>query len=65
MIKVNGNTIENIVGKTISEYLAQSNYDTKYVAVELNGDILPKALYTSTALKAGDIVEIVSFVGGG
>ncbi len=65
MIKVNGNPIEDIAGKTIAEYLAQNNYDTKYVAVELNGDILPKALYTGTALKDGDTVEVVSFVGGG
>ena len=65
MIKVNGEVAENIVGKNITEYLTESGYDLKRVAVELNGDILPKAQYEDTLLQDGDSVEIVSFVGGG
>lgn len=65
MVKINGKCIENIDGKTVAEYLAESGYDTKRVAVELNGDILPKAQYDSTILHDGDSVEVVSFVGGG
>ncbi len=65
MIKVNGEIAENIAGKNITEYLTESSYDLKRVAVELNGDILPKAQYESTLLQDGDNVEIVSFVGGG
>lgn len=65
MVKVNGEIAENIAGKNITEYLTESGYDIKRVAVELNGDILPKAQYESTLLQDGDSVEIVSFVGGG
>ena len=65
MVKVNGEVAENIAGKNITEYLTESGYDIKRVAVELNGDILPKAQYESTLLQDGDSVEIVSFVGGG
>lgn len=65
MVKVNGEVAENIAGKNITEYLTESGYDIKRVAVELNGDILPKAQYESTLLQDGDNVEIVSFVGGG
>jgi len=65
MIKVNGEVAENIAGKNVAEYLTESGYDLKRVAVELNGDILPKAQYGSTLLQDGDNVEIVSFVGGG
>ena len=65
MIKVNGEIAENIAGKNVAEYLTESGYDLKRVAVELNGDILPKAQYGSTLLQDGDNVEIVSFVGGG
>lgn len=65
MIKVNGEVTENIAGKNFTEYLTESGYDLKRVAVELNGDILPKAQYESTLLQDGDNVEIVSFVGGG
>ena len=35
------------------------------VAVEKNGEIVPKAEYSDTVLKNGDSIEIVSFVGGG
>jgi sulfur carrier protein len=35
------------------------------VAVERNGEIVPRAEHASTALVAGDIVEVVHFVGGG
>ena len=65
MIKINGEEIENINGITVAEYLSSSGYDAKRVAVELNGDILPKAQYDSTVLKNGDSVEVVSLVGGG
>ena len=65
MVKINGEEIENINGITVAEYLSSSGYDTKRVAVELNGDILPKAQYDSTILQDGDSVEVVSFVGGG
>lgn len=64
MVKING--VELIVaGRTVAEYLAESGYDAKRVAVELNGDILPKAQYDITVLHDGDSVEVVSFVGGG
>ncbi len=64
MVKINGEE-KNAVGKTVVEYLTERGYDIKRVAVELNGDILPKAQYDSTVLHDGDSVEIVSFVGGG
>ena len=35
------------------------------VAVELNGNLVRRADQETTALKPGDRVEIVSFVGGG
>ena len=35
------------------------------VAVERNGEIVPRAGHTDTALLEGDVIEIVHFVGGG
>ena len=64
MVKINGKDL-NIAGKSIAEYLATTNYDTKRIAVERNGDIVFKAQYEETVLCDGDNVEIVSFVGGG
>ena len=64
MVKVNGTELD-IAGKTLTEYLATTNYDMKRIAVERNGDIVPKAQYGETVLQAGDSLEVVSFVGGG
>ena len=64
MVKINGEEL-NIDGKTVSEYLAEKNYDVKRVAVERNGDIVPKSQYDKTILQDGDSIEVVSFVGGG
>ncbi|MGN0172756.1 MAG: sulfur carrier protein ThiS, partial [Acutalibacteraceae bacterium] len=48
-----------------TEYLSLTDYDAKRIAVERNGNIVPKAQYSETVLLDGDSVEIVSFVGGG
>lgn len=64
MVKINGESLD-IQGKTVAEYLASTNYDMKRIAVERNGEIVPKARYGETVLMDGDSVEIVSFVGGG
>ena len=64
MVKVNGTELD-IAGKTVTEYLATTNYDPKRIAVERNGDIVFKSQYDVTVLHDGDCLEIVSFVGGG
>ena len=35
------------------------------IAVELNGEIVPRSTWTQTAISEGDRLEIVHFVGGG
>lgn len=64
MVKVNGEEMD-IAGKTFSEYLDTTDYDLKRIVLERNGDIVPKAQYAETILQDGDVLEIVSFVGGG
>ena len=64
MVKINGEHLD-IAGKTLQAYLETTNYDPKRIAVERNGDIVPKAAYAQTILMDDDQIEIVSFVGGG
>ena len=64
MVRVNGAALD-IAGKTLTEYLAMTDYDVKRIATELNGEIVPKSTYADIVLKDGDSIEIVSFVGGG
>lgn len=64
MVKINGTELD-VAGKTIAEYLAAASYSPGRVAVERNGEIVPKAEYDRTVLADGDSLEVVSFVGGG
>lgn len=64
MVCINGKDTD-AAGKSISEYLAGTQYDMKRIAVEKNGEIIPKAEYSATVINDGDNIEIVSFVGGG
>lgn len=50
---------------TLDRYLKQEGYDSKRVAVERNGEIVPKAVFQDTELSDADTLEIVHFVGGG
>lgn len=64
MVKINGEQLD-IAGKTLAEYLAATNYNPTRIAVERNGEIVPKAAYEEVLLADGDTLEVVSFVGGG
>ena len=64
MVKINGSWLE-LAGKTLAEYLASTDYDPRRIAIERNGDIVFKSKYEETVLCDGDVLEIVSFVGGG
>lgn len=50
---------------TLAAYLATKQFDCRMVAVERNGENVPKADYEKVALQEEDILEIVRFVGGG
>lgn len=64
-MRVNGKEIELKRGITLAELLAEHNYRAELVAVERNGQIVPRAEFGAAVLKDSDEVEIVSFVGGG
>lgn len=36
-----------------------------YLAVEINGTVIPHESHHSTTVSAGDIIEVVTLVGGG
>ena len=49
----------------LTDFLNEHQFSIEKIAVELNGEILPKASYDKTMLKDGDHLEVVQFVGGG
>lgn len=64
MVRINGEEI-NAAGKTLASYLEENGYKRERIAVECNEEIVPKSEYDNTILKDGDVLEVVSFVGGG
>jgi sulfur carrier protein len=64
-MKVNGTYTELTVKQSLLDFLVSQNHDISRIAVELNGEIVPKATYSQVSLDNGDTLEIVRFVGGG
>jgi sulfur carrier protein len=50
---------------TVAELLAAHGHAGKRVAVERNGEIVPRSRHDSTVLQPDDRIEIVVAVGGG
>lgn len=48
-----------------SDLLKQRGLEAKFVALELNGEVISRDKFESLVLKENDKVEIVNFVGGG
>ena len=63
-LRVNGEG-RSFDGCTLHELIASMGLDPSRVAVELNGDIVPRAGFGDVRLNDGDSLEIVHFVGGG
>ncbi len=62
---INGKEREMQQQVSLAELLGQEGFLEERVAVELNGEIIPKAAYGSTLVGGADRLEVVSFVGGG
>ncbi len=64
-MKINGEQKEYPAGLSISEMLIREGFVKERVAVELNAEIVAKESYDAAILKDEDVVEVVSFMGGG
>ncbi len=65
MVTVNGKDKPFDKEMTAEQFLLQEGYRVGRIALEVNGTIIPKAAYGQTVIRSGDVVEVVSFVGGG
>ncbi|HEY3567018.1 MAG TPA: sulfur carrier protein ThiS [Thermoanaerobaculia bacterium] len=52
-------------GSTVADLVASLRRDPRTVAVERNGELVPRARFGETSLGAGDRLEVVHFVQGG
>ena len=63
-IVLNGE-VRSTEAKTVLELVTELGYVDKRIAIELNGEIVPKSQHETTALHTDDQLEIVVAVGGG
>ena len=64
-ITVNGERRELAAGTRLVDLLGSLGLDPRGVAVEHNGEVLPRARLGEVTLAPGDRLEIVRFVQGG
>ena len=62
---INGEEINFINGNTIRQLLEQLQLAERPVAVERSGQIVSYSTFEQTVLTEGDVLEIVTLVGGG
>ena len=64
-MRLNGETKTLKDPVALSDFLTQEGFSDKRIAVERNGEIVPKGEYANVILSDSDTLEIVAFVGGG
>jgi sulfur carrier protein len=50
---------------TVAELVRALDLEGKRIAVEMNGEIVPRSRHAQTRVQAGDLIEVVAAVGGG
>ena len=63
-ISVNGE-VEQTEPQSLESYLFNKSLLGRRIAVERNGDIVPKSQFPDVMLENGDVLEIVHAIGGG
>ena len=64
-IQLNGDTRDIPPATTLAALLDREGLAQRRVAVEVNGEIVPRGRHATHVLQAGDTVEIVHALGGG
>ena len=64
-IEVNGEPRLVCGEQSVSDLLAELGLEPATVAIEYNGEVIPRATFGELTLRAGDRLEIVRFVQGG
>jgi len=64
-IQLNGKKVIVTSNYSLFDLLRKYKLINKKVAVEYNGEIIPKVKYKKKNLKNNDRIEIVHFIGGG
>ncbi len=64
-ISINGEPRQLPAAATVATLIGQMGLEGKRIALERNGDIVPRSTFATQRLSQGDRLEIVVAVGGG
>ena len=65
-LTINGNARSfEAIQFSVAELVSRMGLEGKRIAIERNGEIVPRAAFAETQLSSGDRLEIVGAVGGG
>ena len=64
-ITINERPRSVVEGITLAQLLVELEIQSPAIAVEINQQLRPRNQFDNTTLEAGDVVEIVTLVGGG
>ncbi len=64
-LQVNGERVQRAAECTVAELLEELGCEPRRVAVEVNGELVPREQHDRVQLRDADRIEIVSLVGGG
>ena len=62
---LNGERTRIKIDVSVEEFLLAQGFELKFIAVERDREILPRALWTQAKMSEGKSYEVVRFVGGG
>jgi sulfur carrier protein len=66
VLNINGNERRfDESGLSVAQLVCKLGLEGKRLAVERNGEIVPRSVFVETTLASGDKLEIVGAVGGG
>lgn len=64
-VTVNGGARSVPAGSSLQDLVESLGFAGRPIAVEVDGDVVPRARFVARHLVGGERIEIVTFVGGG
>ncbi len=64
-VRVNGNAMQCSPGTTLRSLIESLGMGKQAVAVEVGGKLVPHREHATRTLSEGEVIELVSLVGGG
>jgi sulfur carrier protein len=62
---INGETRQFDAAPTLLDLIRSEGLEGRRVAIEVNGEIVPRSRHAETGIRNGDRIEIVHAIGGG